>query len=94
MTHGANALAMSVAAQPQMHAVRLEEEVVVPMSLRVTIVDLKESMCKWPLGDPTTSEFRYCGSPVPNAPGLIASITASSPISRRRTAAAIATAAR
>ena len=37
------------------------EEVVVPMSLRVTIVDLKEAMCRWPLGDPTTQEFRYCG---------------------------------
>jgi GcrA cell cycle regulator len=41
----------------------LYEDVVVPMSLRVTIVDLKEAMCKWPLGDPTTPEFRYCGSP-------------------------------
>ncbi len=67
MTRGANALAFSIAEQPQMHAVRIEEEVVVPMSLRVTIVDLKESMCKWPLGDPTTSEFRYCGSPAHNA---------------------------
>jgi len=63
MTQGATALAMSVAVQPMMQAVRLEEEVVVPMSLRVTIVDLKESMCKWPLGDPTSSDFRYCGSP-------------------------------
>jgi GcrA cell cycle regulator len=63
MTQGATALAMTVAVQPMMQAVRLEEEVVVPMSLRVTIVDLKESMCKWPLGDPTSSDFRYCGSP-------------------------------
>jgi GcrA cell cycle regulator len=63
ITHGANALAMSAAPQPHLQPVRLEEDVVVPMSLRVTIVELKESMCKWPLGDPTTSEFRYCGSP-------------------------------
>ena len=39
------------------------EDVVVPMSLRVTIVELKEAMCRWPLGDPSSSEFRYCGSP-------------------------------
>jgi GcrA cell cycle regulator len=39
------------------------EDVVVPMSLRVTIVELKEAMCRWPLGDPASSEFRYCGSP-------------------------------
>jgi GcrA cell cycle regulator len=38
------------------------EDVVVPISLRVTIVELKESMCRWPLGDPTSAEFRYCGS--------------------------------
>ncbi|HLH49073.1 MAG TPA: GcrA family cell cycle regulator, partial [Roseiarcus sp.] len=37
------------------------EDVVIPMSLRVTIVELKEAMCRWPLGDPTSAEFRYCG---------------------------------
>ena len=44
------------------------ESVVVPMSLRVTIIELKESMCRWPLGDPATSEFRYCGSPAASGP--------------------------
>src|ERR1700728_3059047 len=44
------------------------ESVVLPMSLRVTIVELKESMCRWPLGDPATSEFRYCGSPPATRP--------------------------
>jgi GcrA cell cycle regulator len=37
------------------------EEVVVPMSERVTIMDLRESMCRWPMGDPTKSDFRFCG---------------------------------
>lgn len=59
---GNTALAISseplLEAQPVFH-----EDVVVPMSLRVTIVDLKEAMCRWPLGDPSSSEFRYCGSP-------------------------------
>lgn len=31
------------------------------VSQRVTIMDLRESMCRWPLGDPTTPEFRFCG---------------------------------
>ena len=44
------------------------ESVVVPMSLRVTIVELKEAMCRWPLGDPASSEFRYCGSPAASGP--------------------------
>jgi GcrA cell cycle regulator len=25
-------------------------------------------MCRWPLGDPATAEFRYCGSPAPSGP--------------------------
>lgn len=33
-----------------------------PISQRVTIMDLRESMCRWPLGDPTTPEFRFCGA--------------------------------
>ncbi len=39
-----------------------EEDVVIPMSEMVTIMDLKESMCRWPMGDPTSGEFRFCGA--------------------------------
>lgn len=39
-------------------------EVVIPFSERVTIMELRESMCRWPLGDPTTAEFRFCGTRV------------------------------
>ena len=42
--------------------------VILPMSVKVTIVDLKEAMCKWPLGDPSTPEFRYCGAGSPGSP--------------------------
>jgi GcrA cell cycle regulator len=38
------------------------DDVVVPMSERVTIMDLRESMCRWPMGDPTKPEFRFCGA--------------------------------
>ena len=31
------------------------------VSQRVTIMDLRESMCRWPLGDPTSPDFRFCG---------------------------------
>lgn len=37
------------------------DDVVVPLSERVTIMELRESMCRWPIGDPTTAEFRFCG---------------------------------
>ena len=58
---GNTALALSPEPMIETRPVFLED-VVVPMSLRVTIVDLKESMCRWPLGDPSSSEFRYCGT--------------------------------
>jgi GcrA cell cycle regulator len=53
---------------PQRHAESepdlpaLDDDVVVPMSERVTIMDLRESMCRWPMGDPTKPEFRFCGA--------------------------------
>lgn len=27
----------------------------------VTIMELKENMCRWPLGDPSQADFRFCG---------------------------------
>ena len=44
-------------------------EVVIPMSERVTIMELRESMCRWPLGDPSTPDFRYCGADAPVGAG-------------------------
>lgn len=44
---------------------RPKEDVVIPMSARVTLMELRETMCRWPLGDPTTSEFRFCGAKSP-----------------------------
>lgn len=54
-------------APPQPKA--LLEEVVIPMSERVTIMELRESMCRWPMGDPATPEFRYCGGDAPIGEG-------------------------
>ena len=34
----------------------------VPRSAGVTIMELREAMCRFPLGDPTTPEFRFCGA--------------------------------
>jgi len=35
---------------------------VVHIAERVTIMDLRDGMCRWPIGDPTSSEFRFCGA--------------------------------
>ncbi|MGX7708329.1 GcrA family cell cycle regulator [Methylobacterium sp. Gmos1] len=32
-----------------------------PESARVTIMELREFMCRWPMGDPSTPDFRFCG---------------------------------
>ncbi|WP_332688637.1 GcrA family cell cycle regulator [Bosea sp. (in: a-proteobacteria)] len=66
MTRGNTALAPQFApeieAEPEAeHVPAPAEEVVIPFSERVTIMDLREYMCRWPMGDPTTPEFRFCG---------------------------------
>ena len=38
------------------------EPVALAVSERVTIMDLRDSMCRWPMGDPTSPEFRFCGA--------------------------------
>jgi GcrA cell cycle regulator len=52
----------ALAAEPELEAI--EDDIAVPMSERVTIMDLRESMCRWPMGDPTRPEFRFCGARV------------------------------
>ena len=37
------------------------EELVIPISERTTIISLKESMCRWPIGDPGDKDFHFCG---------------------------------
>jgi GcrA cell cycle regulator len=68
MMRGATAFALAPQALSELESQEEFESVVLPMSLRVTIIELKESMCRWPLGDPSTSEFRYCGSPAACGP--------------------------
>ncbi|HXZ16896.1 MAG TPA: GcrA family cell cycle regulator, partial [Roseiarcus sp.] len=67
IVRGATALAIQSQALAEAQPQEIES-VVIPMSLRVTIVELKEAMCRWPLGDPTSPDFRYCGSPVHSGP--------------------------
>lgn len=70
MIRGANALALQpTAMSAPTPAPRPIEDVVVPISERVTIMELRESMCRWPLGDPTTPEFRFCGANSPIGEG-------------------------
>lgn len=38
------------------------ESVVIPISRRISIMDLREGVCRWPLGDPMQADFVYCGA--------------------------------
>ncbi|MEN5084195.1 GcrA family cell cycle regulator [Bosea sp. TWI1241] len=67
LTRGNTALAPQFEAEPEAEpqvaaTPAPAEEVVVPFSERVSIMDLREYMCRWPMGDPTTPEFRFCGA--------------------------------
>ncbi|MGI8851942.1 MAG: GcrA family cell cycle regulator [Methyloceanibacter sp.] len=37
------------------------EELIIPPHERASIMTLKESMCRWPIGDPGEPEFHFCG---------------------------------
>ncbi len=37
------------------------EELFIPISERASILTLKETMCRWPIGDPGEDDFHFCG---------------------------------
>ena len=43
------------------------EDVVVAMSRRISIMELRDGVCKWPLGDPMSADFVYCGADSPQS---------------------------
>ena len=38
-----------------------DEQAEIPESQRVSIMELRESTCRWPLGDPSKPDFSFCG---------------------------------
>lgn len=42
-------------------ALRAVQGSALPTTDRVTLLELNGSMCRWPIGDPTNAEFRFCG---------------------------------
>ena len=37
------------------------EELVIPLHERADIMDLNDSVCRWPIGDPQQDDFHFCG---------------------------------
>lgn len=62
-TQGSAALKMDPSPAP-VAEIRPEAEPIaelVPISKRATILTLTERTCKWPIGDPATDDFYFCG---------------------------------
>ncbi len=59
-TRGATALKPHYEAEQDAEPAPLVE-LVIPLSERASIMTLKESMCRWPIGDPGEPEFHFCG---------------------------------
>jgi GcrA cell cycle regulator len=58
---GNTVLAASSAVEVETTFYSVPEEVVIPFSQRITIMELREHTCRWPMGDPQDADFRYCG---------------------------------
>lgn len=65
-THSIGATALKMETVPEYEVAPVTEERVsaeiVPMSRNLTLIQLSDRTCKWPLGDPLSSEFRFCGN--------------------------------
>lgn len=62
MVAGNTALKMQPTPAPRRVQVQVPlEDLVVPISLNVSLLALNDQMCKWPIGDPGTEGFHFCG---------------------------------
>ena len=59
---GATALSAEFDAEPvARQAHRPSQDVVIPISRRLKLVELTDRTCKWPNGDPLHEDFHFCG---------------------------------
>jgi GcrA cell cycle regulator len=59
MSRGANALALAYDAEPEPEPELIEN--IIPLGQRRTLLELNENTCRWPIGDPATTDFFFCG---------------------------------
>jgi GcrA cell cycle regulator len=59
VTRGANALALAYDMEPEPEPELIDN--IIPMGQRRTLLELNENTCRWPIGDPATTDFFFCG---------------------------------
>lgn len=58
---GATALAVSPQVETEMYVAPAAAEIFIPEDKRLSLLQLNEHTCKWPIGDPLTKDFYFCG---------------------------------
>jgi GcrA cell cycle regulator len=61
MTMGATALKASEEFEMEAFQLPQAQELDIPVEQRLTLLQLNEHTCKWPIGDPLTADFYFCG---------------------------------
>jgi GcrA cell cycle regulator len=64
-SHGNNALALSYDMEQEPEPEVIEN--IIPLGQRRTLLQLNEDTCRWPIGDPATTDFFFCGGKPLNA---------------------------
>ncbi len=59
--HGATALKIEADAETEAYVAPQVQELYIPEDQRLTLLQLNEHTCKWPIGDPLTTDFYFCG---------------------------------
>lgn len=58
---GATALAMAPEMEADLYVAPATQELFIPEDKRLNLLQLNEHTCKWPIGDPLTKDFYFCG---------------------------------
>ncbi len=59
--HGATALKIDAEFEAETYVAPQVQELFIPEDQRLSLLQLNEHTCKWPIGDPLTPDFYFCG---------------------------------
>jgi len=59
--HGATALKIDADLEVEAYVAPQVQELYIPEDQRLSLLQLNEHTCKWPIGDPLTPDFYFCG---------------------------------
>ena len=60
--HGATALKIEAEFETEAYVAPQVQELFIPVEQRLSLLQLNENTCKWPIGDPLTPDFYFCGN--------------------------------